>query len=341
MVLVEPVTLTEDRVRVRLIGTGEAAKSASIHPSVTGEVAAIAFKAEQRVEKDQMLLRLDDKHQRLAVRLTQVAVEEATRQYERLEKLAPTGAASQSRVETAYSELEAARVRHAQAKADLADRTVVAPFAGVIGLTDIEPGDRINESTMIATLDDRRDILVTFDLPEAYAGRVRIGDTLTLRPWTMQERTLTGVVSTLGSRIDPVTRSLRVKAKIDNTDDMLRPGTSFEVEIAFTGRAYPAVREVAVLWSRDGAYLWRVVDGKADKVLVKIVRRDGGRILVDGALAEGDNVVVEGVQGLRKGQRLKAKPFGEPATADATPAKPAASTATAEPAESAKPESKP
>lgn len=309
LVLTEAIKLAEDKVVVRAIGTGEALRSASIHPSVAGEVVEVAFKAGQRVKKDAPLLRLNDKHQRLAVRLAGVAVKEARRQFKRLELLAPSGAVSQARLETAQAELESAGLRLAQAEAAMEDRTVYAPFDGVIGLTEIEKGDRVTEETLIVTLDDRTFILVEFNLPEDYAGRIRVGDPVSLQPWTMPDRKTQGTVSELGSRIDPVTRSLRVKAKIANSDDAIRPGTSFEVRLVFKGRWYPTVREVAVLWSRDGAYVWRVTDGRIEKVFVKIVRRDKGRILVDGPLEAGDTVVVEGVQGLRIGQPIKAAPF--------------------------------
>ena len=91
------------------------------------------------------------------------------------------------------------------------------------------------------------------------------------------------------------------------------------MEMAFTGKSYASVREVAVLWSRDGAYLWRARAGRAEKVFVKLVRRDSGRILVDGKLNAGDAVVVQGVQGLRIGQRLDPRPFVDPARVDAPP----------------------
>ena len=323
VVLTEKIELAEDTVVVRAIGTGEALKSASIHPSVAGEVVEVAFKAGQRVKKGMALLRLDDKHQRLAVRLAEVAVKEARRQFKRLETLAPSGAASRARLETTQAEFESAELRLGQAKAAIQDRTVYAPFDGVIGLTEIEKGDRITEDTMIATLDVRSHILVDFNLPEGYASRIRVGGPVSLRPWTMPDRELQGTVSELGSRIDAVSRSLRVKARIANADDTIRPGTSFEVRVAFTGRPYPVVREVAVLWSRDGAYVWRVAEGMIEKVFVKIVRRDKGRILVDGPLATGDTIVVEGVQGLRNGQSVKATPFGEAGAGTADSRKPA------------------
>jgi len=309
LVMVEPLELTEDRVVVRAVGTGIAVQSAAIHPSVSGEVVEIGFEAEQRVEKGAVLLRLDDERQQLAVRLAEVALGEARREVARLEKLAPTGAVSQVRLRTAQAELESSGLRLDQAKADLADRTVTAPFAGVVGLTEIDIGDRVTEETMIATLDDRSAILVDFNLPEDYAGRIRRGDPIKVRPWTMPEREVEGTIVATGSRIDPTSRSLRVRARIPNPDDAIRPGTSFEVELSFIGRPYPRVREVAVLWSRDGAYLWRATRGKAEKVFVKLVRRDRGRVLVDGPLAAGDLIVVEGVQGLRAGQPLDPQPF--------------------------------
>ena len=309
-VLVETLELARDRVVVRAVGTGDALQSAAIHPSVSGEVIKVRFKAEQRVRKGAVLVRLDDVHQRLAVRLTRVALLKAKRDAARLEKLASSGNVSRIRLDTARTELEAASVRLAQAKADLAHRTIVAPFDGIIGMTEISVGDRVTDETMIATLDDRSTILVDFNLSEKYAARIRVGDAVAVRPSTTPERRIEGAIFDMGSRIDATSRTLRVRARIPNPDDAIRPGTSFEVELAFTGRRYPIVREVAVLWSRDGAYLWRANTKKAEKVFVKLVRRDGGRILVDGPLTAGDLVVVEGVQGLRAGQKLDPRPFG-------------------------------
>lgn len=315
LVLVENVKFAEDKIVVRAIGTGQALKSASIHPSVAGEVMKVAFRAGDRVTKGAPLVRLDDKHQRLSVRLAEVAMNEAARQVRRLKQLAPSGAASVARLETAQNEYESARLRLDQAKAALEDRTVFAPFEGVIGLTEIERGDRVSVETLIATLDNRASILVDFSLPEEYAAKLRLGDTLTLRPWTARDMAIEGKVVTLGSRIDPVSRTLRVKAEIPNEDDLIRPGTSFDVQLVFRGNSYAAIPEVAVLWSRDGAYLWRVVDSRAEKVFVAIVRRDKGRILVDGPLNDGDAIVVEGVQGLRPAQAVKTEFFESPGIA--------------------------
>lgn len=307
-VMVENLTLATDRTLVRAVGTGAAHNSAAIHPSASGEVVEVRFKAEQRVKKGDVLVRLDDKHQQLAWRLAGVGLRKARRDMARIEKLAKSGHASRTSLDTARTAYETAIVRRAQAKADLADRAVVAPFSGVIGLTDISVGDRVTSTTPIATLDERSTILVDFNLQEDFAARLRVGGTVEVRPSTDPERKISGTITAMGSRIDEASRTLRIRAEIPNPDGRIRPGTSFAVEIAFTGRSYPNVREVAVLWSRDGAYLWRAKDNRAEKVFVKLVSRDKGRILVDGALEPGDQVVVEGVQGLRVGQRLAPRP---------------------------------
>jgi RND family efflux transporter MFP subunit len=320
VVLVEALDLAEDRVLVQAIGTGEALRSASLHPTVAGEVVEVLFKAEQRVAAGAPLVRLDDKHARLAVRLARVAQKEAGRQVKRLEKLAPSGTVSIVRLETAQAELESASLRLAQAKAELDDRTLFAPFDGVIGLSQVDKGDRVTEETLIAILDDRSSLLVEFDVPEEYTSRVTVGDPIAVRPWTMAQSDLHGAIYATDSRIDPTTRSLRVKARIPNPNETIRPGSSFDVRLAFTGRSYPSVREVAVLWSRDGAYVWRVLDGRAEKVFVKVIRRDRGRILVEGPLQLGDSIVVEGVQGLRDGQPVEPRPFAKGQAGTTAPA---------------------
>jgi len=317
LVLVEPVVFEQERIVVRAIGTGKALRSVDLYPSTSGEVMAKAFVAGEEVLAGQPLLRLDAEQERIAVRLAEVAVQEAARQVQRYEELAPSGTVAMARLQTARAELESARLRLDQAREALDDRTVFAPFDGVVGLTDIDRGDRITPETFIATLDDRSALEVEFTIPESVAVRVAPGDTVTLTAWTLPGEALTATVSAMGSQIDPVSRSLRLRALLPNPEGRIRPGTSFQVRLDIVGGRYPVVREVAVLWSRDGAYVWRVAeDQRAERVFAKVVRRDRGRVLLDSPLAEGDRIVVEGVQGLRAGTRVDPQPFGRAATPD-------------------------
>ncbi|MBL4720440.1 MAG: efflux RND transporter periplasmic adaptor subunit [Alphaproteobacteria bacterium] len=311
LAIIEPVTLSTDSYTIRAIGTGKALHSASLYASVSGEVVAIAFKAQQTVKSGQVLLRLDDVDQQLAVRLAKIEADEAARQARRLESL-KSGVVARARLETARASLESARVRLARAKATLKDRTVFAPFTGIIGLSDVHKGDRITPDTLITTLDDRSALLVEFAVSEDAVVHIKPGGVVSLTAWALPDRTFEGVIAAMGSRIDPVSRTLTVRARISNPDEALRPGASFSAAISIKGKRLPSIREVAVLWSRDGAFVWRVRNGAAEKVFVKVVRRDEGNVLVDGPLEEGDRIVVEGVQGLRPGQKVKADPSSNP-----------------------------
>ena len=106
LVLVEALDLAEDRVVLRLVGTGEALRSASIYPTVAGHVVEVLFEAEQRVRKGAPLVHLDNEDERLAVRLAEVAAKEARRDVKRLEKLVPSGAVSVVRLETSQAAFE-------------------------------------------------------------------------------------------------------------------------------------------------------------------------------------------------------------------------------------------
>ena len=90
LVMVEALTMAKDQQTLRIVGTGEALQSAAIHPTVDGKVVEVLFKADQRVMKGKPLIRLDDAHERLAVRLAEVAMKEAKRQADRFKKLAPS-----------------------------------------------------------------------------------------------------------------------------------------------------------------------------------------------------------------------------------------------------------
>lgn len=313
LVLVETLTYAEDAVVVRSVGTADAWKSAAIHPSAAGQVVEVNFEAGQRVKKNAVLLRLDDVHQRLSMRLADVELGEAKREVVRLEELVASGSVSKAGFETAQAALQSTSVRLAQASADLADRVVSAPFDGVVGLTEIEVGDRITTDTRIATLDDRTALLVDFNVSENYASSIKPGGLIDVRPG-FSTQSIPGVITSTASRIDATSRTLRVRARIENPDEAIRPGASVEVTFKFVGRRYPQIREVAVLWSRDGAYLWRASDSTAEKVFVNLVRRDRGHVLVDGPLEDGDLIIVEGLQGLRSGQLLDPAPYKSQST---------------------------
>lgn len=305
-VIVTPVGLTSDAAIVEAVGTGDAVKAVTLYPEAAGRVTEILFEAGDRVEPDQPLLHLDTEDEALAVDLAEVRLQDARQQLDRYENTAPSGAVSTSEVDQARTAVSAAKIELAQAELALRKRTLKAPFSGIIGIPDVEPGDRVTTTTAVSSLDDRSTLLVDFEIPEGFAQGIRAGGGFKATTWALPGQKLQGKVESVASRIDPQTRTLRVRGRIENPEDMLRTGMSFNIRLPLQGRSKPSVPSIAVQWDRRGAYVWRIADGKAERVEVDVLKREDQWILVEAPLSPGDEIVVEGVQRLQPGRAVEA-----------------------------------
>ncbi len=303
-VIVAAVETARDDLLLEVVGTGRAQRSVTLRTEVAGKVAEMALEPGRRFENSAVVLRLEDKRHRLALELAKTRLAEAERSLARYERLKGTGAAAAVTLDEAATQAEIARIEVERAREELADRTLRAPFDGVSGLPSVEAGDWVDSGEAIATFDDRSVLLVGFDLPEAQLARVEEGMTVSARTPSAPGRAFEGTVSAIDSRVDPESRTARVRVAIPNPEDRLRPGASFTIGLELPGESFPVVPELAVQFSRESLFVWRITDGAAERVDVDLVRRRAGEVLVDGPLTQGDRVVVEGTQRLSPGERV-------------------------------------
>ncbi len=304
LVVLEKVAFEYATRDIEAVGTAEAVRSVTLYPAVADEVVEINFVPGQYVEEGKVLIRLDDRRQQVAVRRAQLQLQDAQRSLERLQNTLDKGAVSQSELDVAQTERDLAQVNLDEAQADLDDRTVEAPFDGVVGLTDIEEGDRITAQTAITTLDDRTKLYINFRAPEAALPIMMNEPSVSLQPWTDREQKIPAQIAEIDSRINEADRTMRARAVLDNSNDKYRPGMSFRVRLSINGNRYAAIPEAALLWGANGAYVWISEEGKAKRIDVKVHQRLRGTILVSGDLEEGDLLISEGVQRLRNGQEV-------------------------------------
>ncbi len=304
-VLVAPVETADDDLVLEAVGTGRARLSVSLRPETAGKISEIALEAGRRFDKGDVLLRLDDREQQLALSLAEARLAEAERRLERYSRLEGSGAATSVTLDEVSTTAEVNRIEAEQARKALEDRTLRAPFAGVSGLPALEVGDRVDTDDEVATFDDRSEILVEFELPEALLSRVEPGLDVTATTPAFPGRSFEGKVSAINSRVDAASRTARVRVAIPNPDDLLRPGASFAIRLELPGGSYPIVPELALQFSRGSLHVWRVSDGRSEQVEVELIRRRAGDVLVDGPLLDGDLVVVEGTQRLEPGKLVR------------------------------------
>lgn len=301
----EGVTYQYEQTFVEAVGTSQALKSIDIRPAVTGEVTEVNFDAGEKVEKGQVLVRLEDRDERLAVELAEVALKDAERQLDRYRRSQEAGGVTQSMVDEATSAVERARIALRRAQVELDYHTIEAPFSGHVGMTDVDPGAWVSTDDVIATLDNRDTLLVSFQLPELLLGQLERGQGIQLSTWSDRFTLAEGEIVDIGSRVDETRRTFTLRAHVNNDNDYLRPGMSFRIQLSLQGNRYPLVPEISLQWGGEGAYVWAVEDGQAKRITVNVVQRTDNGVLVEADLPEGTPIVTEGVHIVRAGMDVR------------------------------------
>jgi len=321
-VVTAPVEIDDGGDTIRAIGTLGAAQAVTIFPQVTGTVAEILFKAGEQVAAGDVLIRLDDADQKVEVERATIARDDARAALERAERLLATKNITAVAVSDARSALHKAEIDLKIAELALAKRTISAPFAGVVGITDLSIGDLVTTTKPIANLDDMATARVSLEVPERVAAKIALGQTVTATSAALPDQTFTGAVSAIDNRVDATARTLKIEAELPNQMEVLKAGMSVLAVLEFPGEARPMVPSLALQWDRKGSFVWTLDGDTAHRTPVRIIARQNGSVVVAGDLKKDQEIVVEGVQRLREG--LKVARVGNddsPAAASAASAK--------------------
>lgn len=300
-VTLAPITEVTFVDRIRGIGTARANESVTVTAKVTETVSRINFEDGDVVKKGDILIELTKAEEAASLAEEKAILREAEQQYERIADLAKRGHASNAHLDTQLRARNAARARVNGIEARLKDRLIRAPFDGVLGFRQVSPGTLVQPSTPVATLDDIHVIKLDFSVPEMYLTAVKTGLEISAKSDAYPGREFRGKVTTVGSRIDPATRSLAVRAEIENPEHLLRPGMLIAVDVIRSADMVKAVPDNAVVPVQERQYVYVVKDGKAQQVEVKIGRRKPGAIEILDGPAPGTEVIVDGLVRIRDG----------------------------------------
>jgi RND family efflux transporter MFP subunit len=317
-VIVAAAETGQANARISAIGDGRAVRSVTVRSEATGMIREIAVEPGRYVEAGSLLAELDADAERIALERARLMVADASGNLERLGRLQGSGAVSAVQLRETELALRTAELEVQQAEFDLAQRRILAPISGWVGLLDVERGDRIGAQDAIAVITDRSSIQIDFRVPERFIGGLTLGMPLDVTPLARPDAVLEGRIVALDNVVDRASRTLRVQGEIDNADDSLRAGQAFSVALSFPGDSLPSVDPLAIQWSGDGSFVWVARDGAAQSVPVVIRQRNADSVLVEGALAPGDLVIIEGVQTLRPGTAVEIVTDAS-ATTDAAP----------------------
>lgn len=305
------------------VGTVRAYESVVLTAKVSGIVDKITFAEGQVVKSGDELLRLDDAEKRADLEAARAAIatarakrEETMQKLERALALRKTGAGTEAQVadltaqsKTAETDVVAAEARERSAAARLDDFILRAPFDGRVGLRQVSLGAFVDNKVQITTLDDISRMRLDFAVPETLIGKVAIGSQVQAQSLAFQGRKFGGNVAVIDTRIDPVTRAAKVTAIIPNQDQALKPGMFMTVTLQVAAREKALMApEEAIVAEGPRQIAFVVKNGRVERRVVTIGQRQSGKVEITEGLAEGDMLVVRGIQRVRHGMPVETRP---------------------------------
>lgn len=334
--VVEVVTLTTGPVieMSESVGTTRAYESVTISAKVSGIVEKISFTEGQDVQAGDVLVELDIAERKADLEAARASIQNARAQrdevnqkFERAQQLRRAGAGTEALVadltlqlRTVETTVAAAEARERAAAARLEDYIVRAPFAGRIGLRQVSLGAFMDSKVAMTTLDDISRIRLDFAIPEPLLSRIRLGAQINAQSVAFPDRVFSGKVAAVDTRIDPVTRSVKLSAVIENPDLALKPGMFLTValEVARRENAMIAPEEAIVAEGpRQVAYV--VKDNKIERRVVMIGQRSFGKVEIMEGLKAGETIVARGIQRVRNGLTVQPRPMSGPPAAGTAP----------------------
>lgn len=287
---------------IEAIGTARANESVVITADVTDTVRRVNFKDGQSVSTGTVLVELTNVEEEAQLAEARANLNDARRQLRRLTDLGEQGIAAESDVDAARALVEGAQARLNSVLARLEDRLIRAPFDGVLGFREVSPGTLVTPGTEITTLDDVSVIKLDFTIPETQLAAVRAEQSVNARSAGIVDREFVGIVQTVGTRVDSVTRAVSVRATIPNEDALLKPGMLMNVSIVTREAEAFVISEAALIEGPNRVSVY-VIDGerRARKQDIEVASRRRGKVEVTSGLEEGDFVVTRGIVKLSEG----------------------------------------
>lgn len=276
-------------------GSLKAENGIVLRNEVSGRVTAIYFHSGDAVKTGQALIQLNP-----AVLNAELAIAKSQRklsksEFDQAEELFRKKAWSKKQYDEAQAKLESSTATVAKTKAELAQLHITAPFNGRLGLRQISVGDYLAAGTGIVNLQSLDPMSVDFSLPQIYLNQVNAGDPVSIYSRSHPQKKFHGKVIAMDSLVDADTRSINVRASIANQHKVLLPGTFVEVNLLVgkpVGRI--TVPHLAIVYSPQGDYVYRLIKGHAIKTLVKLGQQRANDIAITAGLKQGETVITAG-----------------------------------------------
>jgi membrane fusion protein (multidrug efflux system) len=288
--------------QVTSLGTALANESVQIVSNTSDYLIELHINEGKSIEKGQLIAQLNDVEERARVAELSASLVDQKRQLERVKNLAKTQATAQSLLDEQQTRVNTTQAQLDAVKARLNEMTIRAPFTGVLGLRQVSEGAYLTAGTVLTTLDDLSKIRLEFSVAEYYLAQLKPGMTVNSSSVAYPGKVFTGQIKAIDTRLDPVTRSVKVHALVSNDELELRPGMLLNVSVTLAEVQALQVSEKAIVPLQNKQYVFVVnQDNTVTQTEVQLGQRMPGLVEIVSGLNAGDQVVIEGTTKIRSG----------------------------------------
>ncbi|MFC5271812.1 efflux RND transporter periplasmic adaptor subunit [Adhaeribacter terreus] len=297
-------------------GSIEANEQVEIRGEISGRVRHISFQEGSRVSKGQVLLKVDDSELRAQLAQAQTKQQLAAENERRAGLLLQKEAISKEEYDVARADLLTTKAQTQLIQAQLAKTSIKAPFSGQIGLRNISEGGFLSPDIVVANLVNTDPVKITFSVPEKYSNQVKVNTEINFTIAGSPKK-YTATVYAIEPGIESATRTLQLRARAANPDNILRPGSFANIELPLTETDNALlVPSEAIIPIQNGKKVFVAENGKAKEVKVETGTRTEKDVLITSGLSAGDTVLTTGIMALKANAPVKVK-----IVADGTPQK--------------------
>lgn len=278
-----------------IAGTLNANQSALMRAEIAGIIEQVAVADGQEVKKGDLLFLIDHKTQQAEVKRTEANVNLRQQEYKRMQSLFKRNSVSQYDVDKANAELLTAEAEKEFAKAQLAKARVVAPFDATVGIRQVNSGAYVQPGTALIELVELNPLNLDFSAPETVLSFLRKGDPVTVSIPALKDKAIEAKITAIEPLVNASTRSIKVRAVVDNNEGALRPGMFARISMPLQtfGRVL-WVPEGAVFYQDDKTMVMVSDEGKSLRQSVKIAGFEKGRAAIVDGIEEDSEVVTAG-----------------------------------------------
>lgn len=297
------------------VGSLDAVQGVTLTAEISGKVTRLAFEAGEHVAAGDLLVQQDISVENAQLRAAEATARLARINFERSGTLLPNKAISQSDYDNSQARLSEALAQIDNIRALIAKKTIHAPFAGRLGIRQINLGQIINDGQAIVTLQSLDPVFVNFELPQHQLAQVRTGLEIRVAADALPGRTLNGKITAIAPEVDAATRNIRVQALLANPDELLRAGMFVSLTLVLPqADKVLTIPATAVLYApySDSVFVIEEKKNAAGTADGQVVRQQfvslgdkrGDFIVVKSGLSAGETIVSTGAFKLRNGQSV-------------------------------------